>query len=263
MINNFTINGVTVGQSSSYYTIKEAQGFGSGEVDYVRFERPGFHGSKVPRAYWRARVMRFLIGIRASSVSTYAEKRRDLQEAFDLPRDGLTTMTFTTTDSLDLQCDVQLAGPIEAPLLPGEVTIGEMWVSLIAPDPLFKSQTLSETDITFASGSGIINNTGNAPIFPEIRVHGNVSVAIVIENNTLGRTVSTSALSLGSAEYMDIDMENETLVKNDSSNLYSYINSDDFWWLAKGNNTINISATEGGSGDKKVTVSYRISYLGI
>lgn len=263
MINNLTINGVTIGQSSSYYTLKEARGFGSGEVDTVRFERPGFHGSKVPRAYWRARTMRFLIGVKADSISTYAEKRRDLLEAFDLPRDGLTTMTFTTTDNLDLQCDVQLAGPIEAPLMPGEVTIGEVWVSLIAPNPLFQSQTLSEEDITFADGTGVINNTGNAPVFPEVTVYGDVSGDIEIENNTLGRTVSTTGLSLGSAEYMNIDMENETIVKNDAANLYEYINDDDFWWLTKGNNTINISATTGGSGDKKITVSYRVSYLGI
>jgi len=62
---------------------------------------------------------------------------------------------------------------------------------------------------------------------------------------------------------MNIDMENETVIKNDLTNLYSYINSDDFWWLGKGNNTINISATLGGLGDKKITISYRIGYLGI
>ena len=264
MTKDLTINGVTIGQSSEYYSLREARGFGSGEVDFVRFERPGFHGSKVPRAFWRARVMRLLIGVKADSISTYAEKRRDLLEAFDLPRDGLTTMTFTTTDSLDLQCDVQLAGPIDAPLLPGEVTIGEMWVSLIAPDPLFKSQTLTETDITFAAGTGVINNTGGAPIFPSVKAYGDISGAITLENDTVeGRVLSFTGLSLSSAEYVNIDMENETVLKNDLTNLYSYINSDDFWWLDKGNNTINISATEGGSGNKKITISYRIGYLGI
>jgi hypothetical protein len=265
MISSLTINGLTIGQSSANYTLREAQGFGTADVEVVRFERPGFHGSKVPRAYFRARIMRLRVGIKSSTVADYASKRRALLKALDLPRDGLSTMTFTTSEPLSLQCNVQLAGAVEAPLLAGEVTMGEVWIPLIAPDPLFYSQTETETDITFAVGTGIINNTGDAPIFPTIRAYGNLesSAGIIIENNTAGKTVSFTGLSLDDAEYMNIDMENETIIKNDTSSLYSYIDSDDFWWLGEGNNIINISANTGGGGNRKITITYRLGYLGI
>ena len=265
MISSLTINGLTIGQSSSYYTLREAQGFGTSDVEVVRYDRPGFHGSKVPRAYFRARTMRLRIGIKSTTVADYAARRRALLKAFDLPRDGLSTMTFTTSEPLSLQCDVQLAGSVEAPLLAGEVTMGEVWVPLIAPDPLFYSQSLMETDITFAAGTGTINNTGDAPIFPSVRMYGNLDSGadILLENNSLGRTLSFTGLFLDDAEYIDINMEDETTIKNDSSNQYAYIDSDDFWWLQEGNNVINLSATLGGGGERKITISYRLGYLGI
>jgi len=263
MITLLTINGLSMGLSNANYTIREAQGFGTAEVEMVRYERPGFHGSKVPRAYFRARTMRLRIGIKSSTAADYASKRRALLKAFDLPRDGLTLMTFTTSEPLTLQCYVQLAGAVEAPLLAGEVTMGEVWVPLIAPDPLFYSQTLTETDIAFVAGTGTINNTGDAPVFPDVRAYGNISGAIVIQNNTLGHTLSFSGLELDDAEYVDINMEDETITKNDSSNQYAYVDSDDFWWLLEGNNVINLSATLGGGGNKKITISYRLGYLGI
>ena len=258
-----TINSLLIGQASDYYKIKEALGFDSADVDVVVHERPGFHGSKVPRALWRSRTMRLLIGVKSSTISDYNTRRRALLAALDLPRDGLTTMTLTTTDDLDLQADVQLAGKVDAPLLRGEVTIGEAWVPLIAEDPNFYSQTLDEDDITFAAGSGVVNNGGNAPTYPTIRVRGAISGTISIANTTTGRTVSFTGLSLAAGEYMDIDMLNETVTKSDDTNLYEYVVSDDFWWLAEGNNTITISATIGGSGDRKITISYRDAYVGI
>ena len=258
-----TIGGITIGQSSGNYKIREALGFGMADVEIVKHERPGYHGSKVPRALWRARTMRVLVGVKSSTISDYNIKRRALLAALDLPRDGLSTMLLTTTDDLDLQCDVQLAGKVDAPLLRGEVTIGNIWVPLISPDPNFYSQTEDDDDITFVAGSGVISNGGNAPVYPVIRVHGDVSGAITITNTTLSRTVSFTGLSLATGEYMDIDMLNETVTKNDDTNLYSYINADDFWWLGEGNNTITISATVGGSGNRKITVTRRAGYIGI
>ena len=257
------INGLTIGQTSTYYKIKEALGFDSGDVSLVQHDRPGFHGSKIPRAFWRARTMRLLIGVKSSTISDYNTRRRALLAALDLPRDGETTMQLTTTDDLLLQCGVHLAGKIDAPLLRGQVTIGEAWIPLIAEDPNLYSQTLTQTNITFAAGSGTVSNGGNAPTYPIVRVHGAVSGTITITNTTLGRTVSFTGLSLAAGEYMDIDMLNETVTKNDSTNLYEYVDSDDFWWLAEGSNTITISASIGGSGERKITVSYRNAYTGI
>ena len=261
MIANITAP-LTIGQASSYYTLKEAEGFGSGEVEVVKWDRPGFHGIKTPRAFWRERIMRLIIGCRSSTSADYETRRRALQAAFDLPRDGLTWLKFITQGGLELQTQVQLNAQIQAPLNRGEVTIGNFRIELIAEDPTFYSQTETAQDITFASGSGVVNNGGNAPVYPTIRIHGSVTDP-VITNSTLSRTVSFTGLTIPAGEYLDIDMLNETVIDQSSVNKYEYINSDDFWWLAEGNNTITISGTVGGSGYRKITVTYRNGYIGI
>lgn len=261
MIANITAP-LAIGQSSEYYTLKQADGFGSGGVEVVKWNRPGFHGIKTPRAFWRERIMRLIIGVRASTSATYEQKRRDLQEAFDFPRNGLTWFKFTTQGGLDLQTRVQLNAPIQAPLVAGEVTIGEFRIELIAEDPIFYSQTEQEEDITFVAGSGTITNDGNAPVFPTIRVHGNVQNPS-IQNSGLAKTVSLSGVTIAAGSYYDIDMLEETVEDENGVNRYSYIDSDDFFWLAKGANSIVLAGTAGGSGDRKVTFTFRAGYLGI
>jgi hypothetical protein len=261
MIANIT-SPLNIGQSSNYYTLKEAEGFGSGGVEVVKWNRPGFHGAKTPRAFWRERIMRLVIGVRSSTSSDYEARRRALEEAFDFPRNGLTWLKFTTQGGLALQTQVQLNAEIQAPLRGGEVTIGDFRIELIAEDPIFYSQTQTTTDITFASGSGTVTNSGNAPVFPTVRVHGNIQDPSIL-NSVLGRTVSLSGITISAGHYYDINMIEETIKDETGNNKYNYIDSDDFFWLSKGDNTITLGGTAGGSGSRKVTFSYRNGYLGI
>ena len=253
---------MAIGQASDYYTLKEAEGFGSASVEVVKWDRPGFHGIKTPRAFWRERVMRLIIGVRSSTSADYETRRRALQAAFDTPRDGLTWLKFVTQGSLSLQTQVHLNSQIQAPLKGGEVTIGDFRIELIAEDPVLYSQTQSVPEITFATGSGVVTNGGNAAVYPVIRVHGSVTNP-VITNTTLGKTVSFTGLTVPAGEYIDINMLNETVVNQLGVTKYDFLNSDDFWWLAEGNNTITISGSLGGSGDRKVVVTYRSGYIGI
>ena len=261
MIANITLP-IAIGQSSEYYTLREASGFGSAGVEVSRWNRPGFHGIKTPRAFWRERIMRLIVGIRAADSATYESKRRDLMAAFDLPRDGLTLLKFVTQGGLSLQCYVQLNAQIQAPFRAGEVTIGDARIELIAEDPLLYSQSLTTQDITFVAGSGNVNLGGKAPVYPTIRIHGNVTDP-VITNTTLGKTVDFSGLTVPAGEYVDIDMLNETVSNQSGVSVYEYVDADDFWWLQEGNNAVTISATVGGSGYRKITVSHRVAYLGI
>lgn len=206
--------------------------------------------------------MRLIIGVRAADSATYEQKRRDLLEAFDFPRNGLTWLKFTTAGGLELQIKVQLNAQIQAPLLAGEVTIGQFRIELVAEDPIFYAQTLQEEDITFVAGSGVLTNNGNAPVFPTVRVHGNIEDPS-IQNSDIGRTVSFSSLTLPAGSYYDIDMLEETVEDETGSSVYTYIDSDDFFWLPKGATSIVLGGTPGGSGYRKVTFSFRDGYLGI
>jgi len=253
---------IVIGQSSSYYTLREAEGFGSAGVEITSWNRPGFHGIKIPSAFWRERIIRLIIGVRAADSATYEQKRRDLQEAFDFPRNGLTWLKFTTQGGLELQCQVQLNSQIQAPLRGGEVTIGTFRIELIAQDPVFYSQTETEEDITFADETGIITNSGNAPIFPTVKIHGSIQNP-GIQNATIGRTLSLDGITIAAGHYYNVDMLEETIKDEVGTSRYSYINSDDFFWLDKGNNTINLTGTPGGSGYRKATFTYRNGYLGI
>jgi len=251
-----------MGLNSEFYSIKHAEGFASAGVEVVKWNRPGFHGIKTPRAFWRARIMRLIIGVKAPTSAIYEQKRRDLQEAFDFPRNGLTWLKFVTVGGLELQTKVQLNSQIQAPLLAGHVTIGDFRIELVAEDPIFYSQTETETDITFASGSGTVTNSGNSPVYPAVRVHGNVLDPSIL-NSGLARTVSLSGVTIGAGSYYDFDMLNETVEDEVGVNKYSYVDSDDFSWLAKGANSIVLGGTPGGSGFKKVTFTHRDGYLGI
>jgi len=253
---------IALGGTSAYYVIKSAEGFGSAGVEPVKWDRPGFHGIKVPRVMWRERIIRMVIGVVASDSATYEEKRRDLEAAFDFPRNGLSWLKFKTVGGLELQTQVQLNAQIQAPFQAGHITAGDFRIELIAEDPIFYSQAEHETDITFAVGSGALINSGNAPVYPTVRVHGNVLDPSIM-NSLTGREISLSGVTIASGHYYDIDMLNETVEDETGTNRYNYVDNDDFFWLSPGSNTITLGGTPGGSGYQKVTFTYRDGYIGI
>jgi len=261
MIANITLP-IAIGQASEYYTLKEADGFASAALDVVKWDRPGTHGIKTPRAFWRQRALRLDVGIRSTTSADYETRRRALIAAFDTPRDGLTWLKFSTQGGLALQTQFHLNSEIQAPLKQGEVTIGEARIELIAEDPVLYSQTQYAPELLFSAGSVVISNGGTAPVFPVVRIYGSVTDP-VITNTTTGRSVSFTGLTIPAGHYVDIDMANETVLYDGITNYYQYILLDDFWWLAEGNNTITITGTLGGSGDRKIVVTYRAGYLGI
>ena len=55
---------IALGGTSEYYVIKSADGFGSAGVENVKWNRPGFDGIKVPKAFWRERIIRLVIGVK-------------------------------------------------------------------------------------------------------------------------------------------------------------------------------------------------------
>lgn len=116
--------------------------------------------------------------------------------------------------------------------------------------------------VDFGGGSGAtvtvtVTNAGNFDAPPVVRVSGPLTNPTV-RNTTSGYSWYLDNVTLASGEYVDVDMLNRTVTKNDGSNLYANVRFPNSWWwtLQPGANTVelrssSVSTTAG------LTVSYR------
>ena len=103
-----------------------------------------------------------------------------------------------------------------------------------------------------ATGSGVLNNTGNTTMYPVFQVTG--GGAFTLSNNTTGLSIIFTGSYSG---YAEIDTFRNTIYQNgDGANLKDGIDveNSDFFGLVPGNNSISIS---GGS----VTVLWQAAWV--
>ncbi len=276
MISTITPQGVVMGDGTNY-TITEAHGFESPDVETSTYKRGGRHGVVVNRALWRARPLSLIFKIRASTIAAHAEARRTFIKAWNLPRAGDTvTIPLTTTDGKQLQFAAQLASRLDGGFFPGYVTASKIRVELIAPDDVFESQSENSATVYLPTSSGValphsfpvsfakaggeitINNAGDGVTFPTVRIYGPVTNPHIKHAN-LNIDLSLSyAIPAGS--YVDINMKDEEVLLNGTGSLLSYM-SGNFWYLGEGGNTFLFSAD---TYDPAVyaLITYRDAYTG-
>lgn len=277
MIATITPQGVLMGDGTNI-TITEATGFESPNVDVSSYKRGGRHGSVVNRALWRERRIRLTFKLRASSIAAYAALRDQFIQAWNLPQAGDTVVIpFTTTDGKALQFAAQLSSPLDGGFQPGYITTGTIRVELIAPDFNFESQ-VEKSDTVYlpvtsgvalphalpfgfarAGGSITVNNAGNGTAFPTVRIYGPVTNPH-IQHAALGRDIAL-AYTIASGAYVDIDMEEETVLLNGTGGLLTDT-SGLFWYLQRGDNTINFSADTYNAAVYAL-IKWRDSYTGV
>jgi hypothetical protein len=277
MIATITPQGITMGDGTSF-TITEAQGFESPEVQVSTYQRGGRHGIVVNRALWRGRRLRLTFKLRASTIAAYAELRDQFIEAWNLPQaDDLVTIPFTTIDGKALQVDAQLVNALDGGFLPGYVTAGKIRVELLAPDVNFESQNAQTSTVYLPVSSGVpmphalpigfartggeatVSNVGNGNVFPTLRIYGPVTNPHIKHaglNIDLGL-----AYTIPSGSYVDIDMKEETILLNGTGSLLSTM-SGNFWYLVPGNNSITFSADTYDAAAYTL-ITYRNGYTGI
>lgn len=276
MITTITPQSVVMGNGTNH-TIIEAAGFESPVVDIASYPLAGAHGIKVVRGLWRERRAHLVFALRESTVAAYGTLRRAFIGAWDLPRNGVTTIPFTTSDGKNLEMSAMLRNSIDGGFSPGEVTTGKMRVELVIPDPNFYGQTTNETNITTPVAGGIdlptalpfdfvlnggvatITNSGNGVSYPTIRVSGPATNPH-IKNTTLNKTLIITA-TIAAGSYVDINMRNQTVLLNGATN-YLYLTSGDYWWLQSGANTVNFSADDNDPA-ANLRVQWQDAYLGI
>jgi len=276
LISTIEIQSLTIGEGTDY-TILNARGFESPGVDIARSPLAGRHGVTIHRTLWRERIIRLEIGVRAPTVSEHATLRKNLLEAFDLPRNGNTTMKFVTTDGKSLQIDVNIANVIDGGFLPGYLTASKMRIELIAGDPSIYTQTQNEETITppvaggtalptaipFAlatsGGSVSVENAGNGISWPTITIYG-PAVNAHVRNSTLGIQFNIET-TLTAAQYVVVSPQDQTVLLNGVINYIQYF-SEDWWWLEPGSNSIQYNS-EDNHPDSYVKIQWRSAYAGI
>jgi len=276
MISGLEIQSLVLGEGTDY-TILNARGFESPGVDVAKSPLAGRHGVTVHRVLWRERIIRLELGLRASTVAAHSVLREDLMEAFDLPRNGNTTMELTTSDGKTLQMDVNIANVIDGGFLPGYLTTSRIRIEFIAGDPNIYTQTQNEQNITppvaggvtlptaipFAlatsGGSATIENMGNGISWPTITVYG-PAVSAHVRNSTLGVQFNIDT-TLTAAQYVEVDPKNQTVLLNGVTNYLQYF-SGDWWWLEPNNNSIQYNS-EDNHPDSYIKIQWRSAYLGV
>lgn len=258
MIANITINGLTIG-SGTNYPIVSAKGFGSADVRTSQYNIPSRHRAEVPRAFYGARKMLLEVGMIGGTQSAYETLRDNLLKAFDLPVRGKTTMQITTTTGRAIQIVVQLRMPVEADHEPGRLTTGKAIIDLIAPDPVFYSQTSYSETIT--SGNKTLQNGGNARVYPQRMLFYGAIGDPYANNYDMGEILAYIG-TISNTTYVEIDPFEETALLMAGGNNVLHTVDGDFIQLNTGGNVINWSG-DSPSGNQKLVIHWRYGWLNI
>jgi len=193
--------------------------------------------------------------------SAYETLRDDLLEAFDLPVRGKTTMQITTTTGRAVQLDVQLRMPVEADHEPGRLTTGVAMIDLIAPDPIFYSQTEYSETITTATSPETLANSGNAKVYPRRLLYYGAITNPYADNYDMNEVLAYIG-TISNSTYVEIDPFEETALLMPGE--YNVVNAVDgnFWQIGSGGDIVNWRGASA-SGNQKLIVYWRHGWLGL
>lgn len=280
MISTIAINGLTMGTVASGYLLGRLSGFEYPEINVEVKNRGGYHGGELGQYNYRARHMTIEGKIYAQDLSDYNTKRIALMQAFFL-HGGLATATITLKNAVTLQADVIVSGQApSAPYKQGDAIYSDFAIEVTAPYPMLlgtveQSQELIPSNLGgFAipfelpldmseggdDGVEVVANNGNGIAWPEVTIEGIIENPVVT-NVTSGLQLQLQRTLTNATDSVVINFYRRTAVLNGSTNV-RYQCVGDFWVLAPGNNSLQLTtASHGESG--KATVRWRHSYLGV
>jgi hypothetical protein len=250
------------------------------EISYQSVKRGGYPGQKLsvgkPRSY-KFSTEWIVIG---DTFSDLATQRQSFAEILGkILEDGGKTFKINKANGVNIQIEVKaitVAGDISA----NDPLMSNMLVELEAEYPYLQSQTEQSTDINIFNGGGmsipmsipmsmgvgganevILTNGGNAAAYPTFIFYGPLQNPS-LTNLTTGKTFSLAYNLTDSSQYIVVDTFNRTvMLYSGGVNVRAYV-SGDFWTIARGANTVHLSAgtynTQG-----KCTVKFRDHFLGI
>lgn len=258
------------------------------------------HGVEGGPSHYGPRIMPFEGEIHAQTVSQRVSMEQNLRRCLSLPRaqdsdnDGFILVKIEDEDGNDKQIYAKVVEMPEFSLLKqGMSNRSRFRFVLIAEDPFLYDQTLSEADgpeavtttlFTLKEGSlkslkegslpalkeslayGLtVNNGGTIGTPPLIVIHGPTADP-VITNQTTGKTMDLTGLTLLDNERVEIDVASQSITKFDSSDDESdasaYLSIDSDWiFIEPGNNTLSLEDSSPTDLEATIEVSFRRSWI--
>ena len=250
------------------------------DISYQSVKRGGYPGQKLsvgkPRSY-KFSTEWIVIG---DTFADLANQREDFAEILGkILEEGSKTFKINKANGVNVQIDVKglsIAGDLSA----SDPLMSNMLVEVESEYPYLQSQTEQSTDIHIFNGGGMsipmsipmsmgvgganevsLVNNGNAAAYPIFYFYGPLQNPS-LTNLTTGKTFSLAYNLTDSSQYIAVDTFNRTVVLYSGGVNVRGVVSGDFWTLARGANTVHLSAgtynTQG-----KCTVKFRDHFLGI
>jgi hypothetical protein len=274
----------------SFYTIDNVlgpiyldtvEGFGIPESNSVIYDLPYEHGARFVFQKYGARRLTIAGYVTGATIAQFAENRQDLAQAFAFDKEQR-TLRITNDYGDVLVAEVSPISALSFDVRAGQVNACRFSISLVCPDGIFytESATVSSAGVTVLSGGSAIptaipmnlssspssnvitiTNSGSAPVYPDqIKLIG-PGTNFTITNRTTGEDVQLNT-ALTSAQHAIIDLSRRTAVRNDNTNLYSYLTGT-YWKLQPGANIITLAVGSGSTSATLLEITARSGYFGI
>jgi len=285
-LNNLQVHDNQMASTLGFWLKPLIQGLEMPDIRLPTFDRPNIDGSFVPNQLYGGRAITLQGKVTGSgSLATYRTRRSQLESAVKIYRPGgvLTPITFKfkTMNDLLLQASVYTK---KLKFSDNLITSGDYVLDLYAPDIRLLSQELNQTQLNIFEGGGMplpmpipmdmsaggtvlqpILNAGNFTSLPFFTIRGTIEDP-TISNETTGKSFSITYTLTSTAERIEIDVENRTVLyfATDTStgvNIRQYF-SGDWFDIEPGSNSIKLvvaDITDSGY----LLIKWRDAYIGI
>jgi hypothetical protein len=266
-----------IGTYESGYLFNKLSGFDFPEAQVDVKSRGNYYGAQLGNYNYGRRILTVEGEIIAQNTADFESLRKELLEALAFPN-GLKDIIITTREGLELTASVILNSRPDIPYQKGKMVRADFHFELVAPFPFLLSTTEKmDTAEVYGGGGGAvpmglpfamaagasnaleIENEGNVASFPTIRIYG-AAENPSIQNETTGETLSFT-YTLGSDDYIDIDIFNRTAILNGATNIMQYV-AGDWFKIDPGVNIIKLTGTNTNA-NAKAEITWRDAYMGI
>lgn len=263
-------------QAATVFLLEEVTGFDSPNVRTQVTDLPEQDGAVAGNFFLGSRPITLKGKVSASTASARNVAVLSLMRALRGLRDDVTVKSQASGLPA-----MQITGRLDNVRVTGGYT-KDFLISVVCPDPLMYSQVLNTQSGTgqvatsgvawpivwpasWGGGTGATvtvtaTNAGNFDSYLTVHIDGPID-SPWIRNSTTGNSFYLDNLSLVTGEYVDINMRDRTVIKNDGTNLYSRVRFPDSDWLflQPGANVLELRASSTAS-TATLTANWRDSW---